>query len=363
MSGFAMRIQGHLSSIPDDFDVLKIYPRSEQARKFPPDASFKPGEVSRLRELFSATPRILLPYTGSSERRSVMNTIDRFKPDCVIASGFHVIPFSPPGTRLIYDSHNVEWHLSMRLHGHSKSSPVVKLHRLFTTLKLKRSEIRLVKKSDYVIACSKTDGDYLSMIRGKPVPVVNNGVDTTYWDIPRNPLKGNLLFSGDMSYNPNVVAAGFIVREVLPILISKGWSGKIIFCGKDPAPSVKALGSSYIEVTGTVDDMREHYSRAEILLAPMRIGSGTPLKVISAMAAGVPVITTTRISESLGLGADNPLLQADLPESIAEKIMLLSSDTNMAKRLSDQGKRIAEEKFSWSVVGKQFWEIVGNFLR
>lgn len=362
-SGFSMRISGILNSVPSDYQLLKIFPQSLSAKKYPPDVSFTPCRVSRLRELFSMTPRIMLSYTGSKERKTVTQAIKEFRPDCLVASGLHVFPFIPKNLRIVYDSHNIEWHLSKRFYELSKGNLVVKLHRYLTSQKLQKCENSLALRSDFMIACSSTDAEYFSSIRNEPVPVVPNGVDIDYWNIPRIPQKGVILFSGDMSYYPNIEAAEFLANEILPILREIGWNGSLVLCGRDPSTAVQRLAADSVIVTGSVDDLREYYSRAEVLIAPMRIGSGTPLKVITAMAAGVPVITTSRIVKSLGLSGSSTVIEADQPEEIAKKVLEISNNPLTAARYSQAGKRIAKEMFSWPVVGKAFWQQIDTFLK
>jgi len=363
MSGFAMRIFGILDSVPDSFELLKIYPEGMQDGKFPADVTFAPGSVSRVREFFSLTPRTLLEYNDSPDRSRIIKAVEQFNPDLVIVSGIHVFPFVPSGARVLYDSHNIEWHISMRLYRHAKASLFIKLHRYITYMKLRRRELQLVREAGGVVACSKTDADYFGFVRAEHVAFVPNGVDTDYWDIPREPQPGVILFSGDMSYFPNINSVQFITQEILPLLKSSGWTGELIVCGKNPPQSVRSLESDSVTITGTVDDLRKYYSRAEVFVAPVRIGSGTPLKVITAMAAGIPVVTTSRIAESLGILDAGIVLQADQPEETARCILKIMNDQVLADHCSRAGKSIAREKFSWSVAGRSFWQQVKNFIR
>jgi glycosyltransferase involved in cell wall biosynthesis len=363
MSGFAMRIFGILDSVPDGFELLKIYPEGMRNGKFPPDVTFSLGTVSRMREFFSLTPGVLLPYTDSPDRSRVVRVVEQFNPDLVIVSGVHVFPFVPDRARVIYDSHNIEWHLGMLLYRHQRASVLVKIHRYITYMKLRRRELQLVRSAGGVIACSKTDADYFSSVRAESVAFVPNGVDIDYWDIPREPQPGVILFSGDMSYFPNINSVQFITEEILPLLKFYGWTGKLIVCGKNPPLSIRSLESDFVTITGTVDDLRKYYSRAEVFIAPMRIGSGTPLKVITAMAAGVPVVTTSRIAESLGILDAGIVLHADQPEEAARSLLRVMNDRSLANRCSRAGKSIAREKFSWFVAGRSFWEQMKTFIR
>lgn len=361
INGSAMRIYGLLDQKPDEFDVMRIYPESK-ADKYPPHASFNPVRVSRLREYFSMVPKIVLPYLHASGRDEVLCRIIDFDPRLVVISGIHVFPMVPPGFPILYDAHNVEWHLSHGVNKFTSNSIAVRFHRMISILKLRMSENALIKRSDFLVACSDSNAEYFTSLRGKPVPLVYNGTDMEYWSIDRYPEKGLILFPGDMSYHPNIDAAEFIVREVLPILREKGWNGKLVICGRNPDLKTQKLSSHDVVITGSVDDMRNYYQQAEVLLAPLRIGSGTPLKVITALAAGLPVITMSRVARSLGLAGKGAVLQADSPDEMATQVLRLMDNHQLAQELACRGITLAEEKYSWNAVGRKFWAEVQNCL-
>lgn len=361
MTGFAMRIHGILDYLPDEIELLRIYPDSV-SDKYPADISFSPVTHSRIRELVSLTPSIILPYSLSGAIQKIREQIIDYNPQLVIVSGIHVFPMVPPGFPILYDSHNVEWHLSRGLLKHSNASQVVRLHRMITMLKLKYWEESIVKKSDFLFACSESDSEYFALLRRSKVPVVYNGTDTEFWSMDRKPEKGLLLLTGDMSYFPNIDASEFLVKEVLPLLKEKGWDGKLVLAGRNPDTRVQALEGDSVIVTGTLDDLRPYYSRAEIMVAPMRIGSGTPLKIVTALAAGLPAITTERVIESLGIENENVLLSADTAEEFSRQIMRLLNNNQMALDMSLKGIKLASEKYSWAAVGSCFWKEVGKLL-
>lgn len=362
MSGFAMRIHGILDGVPGEYDLLRVYPKNDRQEKYPPHVSFSPGTVSRLAEFFSPVPRIILDHGSSSQRELVSSRISGFDPDLIIASGIHVLPLLPRGRPFIYDAHNIEWHLAWRLFRYSSAPFPVKIHRFLTCMKLKRWEEGIVRKCQGMIACSATDADYFGGLRGEEVPVVFNGVDSAYWRCDRDPVPGEILFCGDMGYYPNQEAVEHVVRNVLPLLRSMGWKGRFIICGKDPSPGVRALEAPDVVVTGTVEDVRPFYRRACLLLAPMKIGSGTPLKVLTAMAAGLPVVTTRRIAVSLGLQDSGVLFQADTPEGTAGAVMKLLGDPELAGGMSLAGIQEVENSYSWRVTGGKYWEEIGRLI-
>lgn len=361
MSGFSMRIQGLMKHVPAHLEVLRVYPPGPSER-YPADATFQPRKVSRVRELLSLTPQIVLPYRSSPDRSEVWRRIREFDPDLVVLSGLHVFPMAPPEYPVLYDSHNVEWHSCRGLIRYSSDSLPLSLHRRVTMWKLRRWENARVLDNAFLVACSNTDAEYFSELRGEPVPVVYNGAEMEYWSMERRPEEGLLLFSGDLSYYPNVDAALYMVRRVIPMLRRRGWSGRLVLAGRDPVRSVRALAGEDVVVTGTVEDMREYYARAQVMLAPMRIGSGTPLKVITAMASGLPVVTNPRIARSLGLAGSGVLQEAETAEDVAGRVLDLTRDRGLAGRVASEGRRVAEQRFSWRAMGTAFWSLVTDVL-
>lgn len=362
-SGFSMRVHGMLLSVPPHHEVFKAFPKNHEQKLFPPDVSFSPGGVSRLLEAVSPVPRIVLDYYSSPGRAEVTSKVRSFKPDVVIASGIHVAPFVPEGIPFIYDAHNIEWHLARRLLEHSKASVPVRIHRLLTCLKLRKWEEQLVRHCSGMIACSVTDAKYFQSIRKERVPVVFNGVDYSYWRTERHPLPGELLFCGDMGYYPNEEAAMDVVNTVLPILRSRGWTGRFVICGKNPSPDLQDIKTPDVEVTGIVEDVRPYYRKACALIAPMKIGSGTPLKVLTAMGAGLPVVTTRRISESLGLEDKGVLVEADGSEETAVAALKLLGDPEFRTEISARGVETIRSRFDWKIVGSDYWEQVEHIIQ
>lgn len=362
MSGFSMRIHGILDGVPAGYDLLRVYPKNDFQEKYPPHVSFAPGTVSRSEELLSPVPRIILDHGRSLQRDLVSSRVSGFEPDLIIASGIHVVPLLPRGRPFVYDAHNIEWHLAWRLFRFSSAPLPVRIHRLLTCMKLKRWEEGMVRNCRGLVACSTTDAEYFEKLRREEVPVVFNGVDSAYWRCGRDPVPGEILFSGDMGYYPNQEAVEHIAEDVLPLLREKGWKGRFMICGKNPSTRVRALEAPDVVVTGTVEDVRPFYRRACLLLAPMKIGSGTPLKVLTAMAAGLPVVTTGRIAVSLGLQDSGVLSEADTPEETAGAVMKLLENPEVAGRMSLAGIKEVENRYSWKVTGRKYWEEIGRLI-
>src|SRR5205085_8351398 len=134
----------------------------------------------------------------------------------------------------------------------------------------------------------------LKLAPGARISVIDNGVDTTYFsEGAAGSEKNRILFVGSMNYHPNIEAAVAFARELWPALKKHMPGYKLTILGANPDPAVIALRElDGVEVTGTVPDVRPYYREALAAIVPLRSGGGTRLKILEAMAAGVPVISS-----------------------------------------------------------------------
>ncbi len=185
------------------------------------------------------------------------------------------------------------------------------------------------------------------------VQTLGNGVDTQYFS-PNGLLatpfavdEAAIVFVGSMDYWPNVNAVTWFAREVMPLL-QRTWSGVVFHVvGRNPAPSVRALRASGVQVTGTVDDVRPFLQHASVVVAPMQMSPGLPNKILEAMAMGKVVVTTPVCQEAVGLGADDGLLSAQTAQAFSEHIVRLLSAPDVRATLGARARQVVKERFRW----------------
>jgi|GEM_PF-735922 len=361
-SGFAIRIHGILRELTQRFDVLLVYP-DRQGIEFPPDVHIELQKFPRILEAASLTPSIVLPFSRGVINSSARTSIEQFNPDLTVVSGLHMFPLAGTCKPVLYDAHNIEWHLARDLYIRGGGGLLKGLHRWLTMVKLRAWERARIRECNALVSCSKTDSAYFSSLRNEAVPVVFNAVDIGYWDIDREELKGGILFMGSMGYYPNIHAARFLAEKIMPLVHRQLPEAFAIIAGDAPGPETKRLATDRIQVTGRVPDLRQYLSDAEVFVAPLHVGSGTPLKIMSAMAAGVPVITTNRVARSLGLEPGQGLLCAETAEEYASIIVVLHGDSERRTALSMEGKKVARERFNWDDLGRNFSDRIERFLQ
>lgn len=193
------------------------------------------------------------------------------------------------------------------------------------------------------------------------IHVISNGVDIEFFDlskVEKTEKRYDIIFTGNMGYPPNVDCAQYIAREVLPLIIKKYPSIRIVFAGASPHPKVLRLACNNIEVTGWVEDIRKYYAASGIFLAPMQIGTGLQNKLLEAMAMSLPCVTSELANSALGAVHGNHILVGNTPEEIAKHIDTLICDSDFASELARNGQKFVSENFSWKTQAEKLHRIL-----
>lgn len=176
--------------------------------------------------------------------------------------------------------------------------------------------------------------------------VIPNGVSQEYLDYSPGEVekKYDLIFTGNMGYHPNIQAAIFLVKEVLPLVKE---DVRVCIAGARPSAEVKALASDRVEVTGFVDDLKSYMAASRLFIAPMISGSGLQNKLLESMAMGMPTITSELANRALGAEAGKQLIACNSAEQFAAEIVRLLGDETAAEGLGSNGRSFVESGFKW----------------
>lgn len=201
---------------------------------------------------------------------------------------------------------------------------------------------------------SEQDKKLLAVKERQSVHVIPNGVDTSFFKPnPDIEKKYDIAFIGNMGYPPNVKAALFLVKNILPLVQVQFPDFKILIAGARPTVEIQRLQSDKVKVTGWVDDIREAYASAEMFVAPLFIGMGQQNKILEAMAMGIPCITTDLVNNAIGAKPNESILIANEAQEFAKKIIRLKENTVLQKQLSESGLNYIRDNFSWSAFVEQ----------
>jgi sugar transferase (PEP-CTERM/EpsH1 system associated) len=213
---------------------------------------------------------------------------------------------------------------------------------------------------DKKIIISDTDRMLIPHDLRKQIFIISNGVDTDYYKPTNITKEFDIMFSGNMSYPPNIDAVLFLVNEILPIVNKDKKDIRVLIAGTSPADAIKKLNSNNIKVTGWVDDMRLCYSKSKIFIAPMRLGIGLQNKLLEAMAMGLPCITTSLANNALKATENKEILVGNSKNELAEALLKLLNDTEFRNYLSENSIKFVKENYSWEKNIEDLAKIIEN---
>jgi glycosyltransferase involved in cell wall biosynthesis len=265
---------------------------------------------------------------------------------------------------VVYFSHNVEHMIWKRLCANAA--------RLWQRLplelewrKLRHYESAASRRVALTIAVSDQDRDALSALApGAAIRAVATGVDISYFAPRHSPQQPErLVFVGSMDWQPNEDAILYFIDAILPQIRQRIPAVSLSVVGRNPGERLRrAAAQSGVDVTGTVDDVRDFMADAAVYIVPLRIGGGTRLKIFEALAMAKAVVSTTVGAEGLPLRDGTHFLQADEPRAFADAVIGLLQDPERARRLGAAGRQLVEERYSWAQVAVEFESLLESCL-
>jgi len=254
----------------------------------------------------------------------------------------------PGSSPVVLDEHNIEYELLDRVAG-IEASPLRRQFGRLEAAKVRREEQRFWSMVDGCVATSAVDEAAIRRAcPSLPTAVVPNAVDTDHF--APGPAAGDpdrIVFVGRMDFRPNVDAVTWFALDVLPRVRRLHPSVVLTVVGDGAPPSVRRLAGPGVVLTGRVDDVRPFVQGAGVVVAPLRAGSGTRLKVLEAMSMAKPVVSTAVGAEGLDVTHGEHLLLGDDPEEMAEQVLRLMADPGLGARLGAAGRALAVERYGW----------------
>ncbi len=226
--------------------------------------------------------------------------------------------------------------------------------------RLNRYEEEVFCQFDHCTIISEQDRDQLPFKQRNDVVIVRNGVDLEDFAPSAEQKNVDVLFAGNMGYQPNVEGAIFLEKEVMPLVRKEIPFARLMLAGARPDQKVKDLASDLTEVTGWVDDIRDCYAKAKVFVAPMMIGTGLQNKLLEAMAMRIPCITSTLANNALQAKPDVEILISTSAQEYAAHIIDLLSNEGKAASIASAGHTLVTEHFSWEGATKPLLDIIGK---
>lgn len=315
-----------------------------------------------------------LPDMGLRLRSNVMRAlVDQIlreeKFDAVQVEGIEMVRYilndkSPiTNYKIIFDDHNAEYVLQKTAFESDLHLPqrwVAALYSLIQWKKLERYERAICQRADHIVACSNADANAIQSLNAKrPISIIPNGVDPNFFaPTPDAGAEAALVYAGKMDFRPNIDAMTWFCADILPRIRAEIPLAQIAIVGQKPAPRISALKRQPgVQVTGWVADTRPYLADAAVYVVPLRMGSGTRLKVLEALAMGKAIVSTARGVEGIDLVAERDAVIANTPAEFARAVVALLRDPSRRRELGHHARALAEAKYAWQEIIPRFEEI------
>lgn len=318
-----------------------------------------PIQRSRIRDIgyllasfVNRRPFLMLRDESAPMRALLQHLVQQQTFDIVHADQLNMASFAQAtGLPMVLDEHNAVWTIFQRMAKQERG-----LMRLLLELewrRLRRYEGQVCHEADAVMAVSAEDrAALLAAGAPEPITVIPIAVDVSgIQTVPRKPDANGILSMATMYWPPNIDGVMWFSREVLPLIRQEAPDAPFFIVGANPPAEVVALGEQpHVEVTGFVADPTSYLASSALLIVPLRAGGGMRVKILEALARGIPVVSTTIGAEGIDVKDGEHLLIADEPADFATAVLRVLRDRALADRLAKAGRSHVLTHYDWRMV-------------
>ena len=265
--------------------------------------------------------------------------------------------------RFVITEHNVESELGAATYG--KWPAWMRGLAAWDQRRARRWERRVLRQASAIVAVTDADAGQLGVIGdGRPTHVVSNGVDTrAFAGVRHDAASRTVLFLGNYEYAPNVDAVEWALGEIAPLVWAQEPDVRFRICGHGmPQAWARRFTDPRIEWRGYVPDLTEVQASSAAFLAPLRFGGGSKLKVLEAMAAGLPIVSTREGVSGLPVIDGRHARVADTPQALAQALCQTLNHPEAARALGDAARALVHDEFDWSAVAAQLERVYASVL-
>ena len=318
--------------------------------------------LRRLAAVLSPKPYGAVRLTAPAMQLMVSEHLSRTDFDVILCDDCYMAGNIPAGNRVpvVLNKHDITCRI-VRQFGTRERNPLKKLYAALEATKIQRLEAAACDLAEAVAVCSSCDGDVLREISPNVrLFVVPNVVDVEKYAPGVCNDGRTVLFVGAMDWLPNQDGADFLIFDILPRLRQLVPSVRVVLAGRNPSAALICRYQEFPDVrfTGTVAELRPVIARAAVCVVPLRIGSGTRLKILEAAAMAKPIVSTTLGAEGLDLRHGHEILLEDKPRDFAEAIALLLTDPARAAAMGHAARLAVEEQYSIPALRQQLRKLL-----
>jgi polysaccharide biosynthesis protein PslH len=367
-NGFQLAVHNLLDGLVDRHEVRVIALEEEESfaargdgvAKTRPVPSPSPSLAGNLRDL--ATSRVYrtplrAPRAARTLQPHLRQQLHEFRPDVVHVSHgeLAMVAGELTGTPAVLACLDA-WHRNVEANLAVTSG----LQRIYLRSKLRqvrRFEASRYHRFDRVTTVTTEDAMALREVDPRLAPIaIPNGVDIGAWPARTHHRPGaEILLHGAMAYAPNIDAASFLAREILPLVHRRRPDAVLNLVGRSPDPAVRRLADlPGVRVTGDVPELAPWMAAARVYACPMRTGTGIKNKLLEALASGVPAVATPLALQGVDATAERHLLVASNAPDFADQIVRVLDDDDLAARLGAAGAELVRQQHTWAAVADAY---------
>lgn len=253
----------------------------------------------------------------------------------------------------ILTEHNLESSLGGATYG--RFPKILKPFIAFDQWRSRAWEKYVFARAQRLLAVTDADAQSMQDLTTTPVDVVVNGVDTAHFAVVEPDFEAvSVLFVGNYEYPPNVDAVEWAVTDIMPLVWQSVPSARFVVAGYALPPEwAVRWPDPRIDWKGFVEDLTALQSQCSVFIAPLRHGGGSKLKVLEALAAGLPLVSTAQGVSGLSVEHNEACLAGDSASQLAEQLCRVLKDSALASQLSVAGRRYVQLNHDWTVAGQQ----------
>lgn len=348
----------HPSIEPDASEVRSLCAHIETV----PWRAYRPRSAGALLGLLASTPRSIADTYSADMAKRVQRSCAAGDHAVIVASQLSSASYHAgfAGLPAVFDE--VELGI-YRDRARGAGRLISRGRHALTWMKLRTYLARVLRDID---ACTVVSTEEATLLRqavpaSPPIEIVPNGttVPAEVADASQR-ARDTLVFAGAITYAANADGIRWFLESVYPVIKAQRPSTSLTVTGETGGQTL--LGDGVVQ-TDHVPDARTFVAGSTVSIAPLRVGGGTRLKILEAMALGTPVVATTKAAEGLAVKHAEHLLIADEPQRFAHCVLQLFGDADLRQRLADNARRLVGERYEWGGIGRQFARLVEDVAR
>jgi glycosyltransferase involved in cell wall biosynthesis len=318
--------------------------------------------INLIKAWFTGKPMQLGYFYNARAQRKIDKLIDEYKPDVIYGQLLRVAEYIR--FQQVIKAIDYQDVFSMGMKRRFEIAGFLKKPFFYAEYqRLARYENAIFNDFDIKTIISEPDRQHIDHPKRNEILIVPNGVDHHYFKPMAADKKFDLVFTGNMAYPPNVNAAQFLAKEIMPFVWEKLPQAKLLLAGATPDKAVRELANDRITVSGWLDDIRVAYAGSRVFIAPMRIGTGLQNKLLEAMSMKIPCVTTFLANNALNGQADMDLLVGETARELADAVIELLSNESKAGEIAESGFRFVNDHYDWKAATKTLLNAISTSVK